>query len=174
MRVLRLHVALLLLILLASIAWAGAPRTSNPGTPPPPPPQPNLPSPAEYGSNLERRSHTSAYYQVYRCSRPTLGQYTTVFGRAITDSHPHKSRYLAHNVRLFINGRLVARHPDIVHQVHGASEHNFITSIPVAEVSVEVSCPRAFILRVEAESWHKGISIHGSTHAFYTRDSFYG
>lgn len=172
MRPARLLVGLLL-VGLASAALAGAPR--NPQTPSaPPPPAPSIPSAWEYRVNLERGSFSEAFYEVYRCSRPMLGQFTTVVGRASTNSHPHKSSYLAHNVRLFIDGRLVARHPDVVRQVHGASEHNFITSIVVAEVRVDISCPRAFIVLIEAEGWHKGISIHGHTHSFFTYSSFHG
>lgn len=166
-----LSITLMLALLTTAFAFAPAPRRAPTAFPPPPPPPPTS---SEYRAQLERHSGVDAYYEVYRCSRPNLGQYTNMVALVNTSSGALKSRYLAHNVRLYSNDRLVARSHDLERNVAGASEHNFITSISSLSVAHSISCPMAFITEVRGEGWHKGISIHGHQHIFYSRRSFRG
>jgi hypothetical protein len=165
---------LLLLFVGAALAMPSAPTPPAPSPTPTPTPAPTQPTFDQYRRQLESNSYADVYYEVYRCTRIALGQYTTVVARAITDSSPHKSRYLAHNVMLRINGRLINRSSDIEVQVSRPSETNFITSIPAASVQMSMSCPEAFLATFVAQGWHKGISLHGHGHSFHTSKAFYG
>jgi len=131
-------------------------------------------APSDYRIGLTNGSFADAYYEVYKCATVSLGTYTDLWGMASTSSGSYKSSYLAHNVRLYANGNLVARSPDVERRVSGASETNYITSLTPVSVSYRVSCPQAFVTEVLARGWHKGISIHGHSHSLYTSDYFYG
>jgi len=159
-------------LLATAVAFAGG----GGGSEPPSDPTPTDPTPtlAQYQLGLESGSFADAYYDVYRCSQPSPGVYTFLRGMASTSSGSFKSRYLAHNVRLYANGSLVARSPDEARSVSGASETNFITSLPPVSVSHSVSCPQAVVTSIQARGWHKGISIHGHSHTLYTTDYFHG
>lgn len=133
-----------------------------------------MPTASEYRIGLTNGSFADAYYEVYRCATVSPGTYTDLRGMASTSSGSHKSSYLAHNVRLYANGSLVARSPDVERSVSGASETNFITSLSPVSVSYRISCPQAFVTDVYARGWHKGNSIHGHSHSLYTSDYFYG
>lgn len=166
----------LLLVLLVGVTMAmPAPSPRPAPTPnPAPEPAPLQPTFEQYRRQLESSSYADVYYEMYRCSRVSLGQYTNVVARAITDSSPYKSRYIAHNVQLRINGRFINRTPDIVAQVSFSSETNFITSIPAASIHTSMSCPEAFLATFVAHGWHKGISLYGHSHSFHTSKAFYG
>jgi hypothetical protein len=157
--------------LTAALAFAG-----TGGGDPPSDPEPTDPTPtaSQYQLGLTNGSFADAYYEVYRCSEPKPGVYTNLIGMASTSSGSYKSSYLAHNVRLYADGDLVARSPDVERRVSGASETNFITSLAPISVGYSVSCPRALVTTVLARGWHKGISIHGYSHTLYTSDTFYG
>jgi hypothetical protein len=132
------------------------------------------PTPAQYELSLTRGSFADAYYEVYRCSVPTPGVYTTLRAMASTSSGSHKSSYLAHNVRLYANGNLVARSADEERRVSAPSETNYVTSLAPVSVSFTMSCPQAFVTTVQARGWHKGVSIYGFGHSLFTYDDFYG
>ncbi len=164
-------------LLAAALAFAGGGGRGGGGsTPPPndPPPADTRPTLSQYRLAVSSGSFADAYYDVYRCSQPSPGVYTHLRAMASTSSGSFKSRYLAHNVRLYANGRLVARSADESRSVSGASETNFITSLPPVSVSHSVSCPQAFVTRVEARGWHKGVSIHGHSHTHNSTDYFDG
>ncbi len=133
----------------------------------------SAPSDASYRRSLEDNSYADTYYEVWRCAVPSPGTYTTAYGKAST-STTIKSRYLAHNVRLYMDGLLLERSEDIAQRVDHASSSNYITSIPTASVSRSLSCPQALVGSFRANSWHKGISIYDNRHAFYDEDRFDG
>jgi hypothetical protein len=157
-----------------AIAFAMPSAPNRPTPSPSPTPSPVQPTFEQYRRQLEANSYSDVYYEVYRCSRVALGVYTTVVARAVTDSFPYKSRYLAHNVQLRINGRFIDRSPDVVVSVAGASETNYRTSIPAATLQSSLSCPEAVVAHLVARGWHKGISLHGHNHSFHTSKEFYG
>lgn len=162
--------------LLAASAFAGGGGGGDDGGTVPDDPAPSDPAPtsSEYRAELQSGSRTNAYYETYACSQVSLGTYTTAHGMATTSSSPYKSKYLAHNVRLYVNGTLVARSPDVAVSVSGASETNYITSITPVRVTERLSCPQAFVATIGSRGWHKGISIHGHSTSFYTSDSYIG
>jgi hypothetical protein len=160
--------------LLAASAFAGGSGGDGGTTPDDPTPSDPTPTASQYRSGLAQGSKTDAYYETYACSQVSLGTYTTAHGMSTTSSSPYKSKYLAHNVRLYIDGTLVARSPDTAVSVSGASETNYITSIVPARVSQRLSCPQAFVVVIGSRGWHKGISIHGHSTSFYTSDSYSG
>ena len=167
----RRHLATVLAwALTATLALAGT------GGGAPSDPEPNDPAPTswQYQLGVTHGSFADAYYEVYRCSVPSPGVYTSLVGMASTSSGSYKSSYLAHNVRLYADGYLVARSPDVQQWVSGASATNFITSLAPISVAYSVSCPKALVTTVLARGWHKGISIHGYSHTLYTSDIFYG
>ena len=167
--------AVLAWLLATALAFAGTGGGGGGSTPPSDPaPTDHVPTASEYRIGLRNGSFADAYYEVYRCATVSPGTYTDLLGMASTSSGSYKSSYLAHNVRLYANGRLVARSPDVEHSVWGASETNFITSLWPVSVSYRMSCPQAFVTDVLARGWHKGISIHGHSHSLYTSDYFYG
>jgi len=176
---LRCFPALLLAAFLTlAFAMPSQPRTPAPSPEPSPSPSP-VPTPIqptfeEYRRQLEANSYAEVYYEVYRCSKVSLGVYTNVIARAVTDSFPYKSRYLAHNLQLRINGRFINRTPDVVVDVRFASETNYITSIPAATLQTSMSCPEAFLATFLAQGWHKGISLYGHNHSFHTSRVFSG
>lgn len=134
---------------------------------------------SDYDHDLRRGSYADAYYQVWRCATPRPGTYTTALAEAATDSWPSKSRYLAHNARLYLDepgsgSRQRDRSDDVVREVPDASGRNYITSLPPAVASYELSCPRAVLATIRAETWHKGVSIHGERESFYKSDAYYG
>ena len=153
--------------------WGGGGTTPTDPDPDPTPTDP-IPSSWQYQAGLERSSFADAYYEVYRCSQPVPGVYTTLQAMASTSSGSYKSSDLAHNVRLYANGLLRARSADVSRSVSGASASNFITSLNPVSVGFSMSCPEAFLVTVEARGWHKGNSIHGYSHSFYTSDFFSG
>jgi hypothetical protein len=157
-----------------ALAMPSSPSNPTPSPSPSPTPSPTRPTFENYRRQLESNSYADVYYEVYRCTRLSLGQYTNVLARAVTDSSPHKSRYMAHNVQLRINGRLINRSRDIEVTVSGASETNFITSIPTATFQTAMSCPEAFLATFLAQGWHKGISLYGHNHSFHSSKVFYG
>ncbi len=161
--------------LLVASALAGGSGGGG-GDDPPDDPAPSDPGPtaSQYRAELMSGSRTNAYYETYACSKLSLGTYTTAHGMATTSSSPYKSKYLAHNVRLYVNGTLVARSPDVAVTVSGASETNYITSIAPVRVSDRLSCPQAFVATIGSRGWHKGISIHGHSTSFYTSHSYIG
>lgn len=158
-----------------ALAFAGTGGGGG-GSTAPSDPEPNDPKPteSEYRIGLTNGSFADAYYDAWKCSQISLGVYTDLRGMASTSSGSYKSSYLAHNVRLYADGRLVARSPDVERRVSGASETNYITSLSPVSVSHQVSCPHAVIITIEARGWHKGTSIHGYSHSLYTVDFFYG
>jgi hypothetical protein len=168
--------ALLLALLLATgLAFAGTGGGGDDGdAPSDPTPTDPAPTSDQYKVGLTNGSFADAYYEVYRCSDPSLAVYTNLRGMASTSSGSYKSSYLAHNVRLYADGYLVARSPDEAQKVSGASETNFITSLSPVSVGYSVSCPKALVTTVRARGWHKGISIHGYSHSLYTSDYFCG
>jgi hypothetical protein len=157
--------------LTAALAFAGTGGGDAPSDPEPTDPAPTS---SQYQLGLTNGSFADAYYEVYRCSVPSPGVYTSLVGMASTSSGSYKSKYLAHNVRLYADGYLVARSPDVEQKVSWASETNFITSLAPISVSYGVSCPKALVTTIRARGWHKGISIHGHSHTLYTSDTFYG
>jgi hypothetical protein len=170
----RRHLAVALAgLLTVALAFAG---TGGGGSTTPSDPTPTAPSPtaAQYELALTQGSFADAYYEVYRCSVPTPGVYTTLRGMASTSSGSQKSSYLAHNVRLYASGKLVARSADEERRVSGASETNYITSLSPVSVSFTMSCPQALVTSVQARGWHKGVSIYGFGHSLFTSDDFYG
>ena len=170
------HAAPTLAWLLATVLAFGGGGGDGGGSTSPGDPSPSEPAPtaSEYRIGLTNGSFADAYYDVYKCSQLSLGVYTDLRAMASTSSGSYKSSYLAHNVRLYANGNLVARSPDVERSVAGASETNYITSLTPVSVSHQVSCPQAVVTTVEARGWHKGISIHGHSHSLYTSDFFYG
>jgi hypothetical protein len=168
----RRHLIVALAVLMAfALAFAGTGGSTTPSEPTPTDPSP---TPAQYELALTQGSFADAYYEVYRCSVPSPGVYTTLRGMASTSSGSQKSSYLAHNVRLYANGNLVARSADEERRVSGASETNYITSLSPVSVSFSVSCPQALVTTVQARGWHKGVSIYGFGHSLFTYDDFYG
>lgn len=161
---------------LAALALAYAGTGGGGTTNPPDDPQPSQPAETatEYRIGLTNGSFADAYYEVYRCATPTPGTYTDLRAMASTSSGPYRSSYLAHNVRLYANGSLVARSPDVERRVSSPSPTNFITSLAPVSVSHRVSCPQAVVTAVQARGWHKGISIYGHGHTLYTSDYFHG
>lgn len=160
-----------LLTFALAFAGTGGGGSTSPSEPTPTDPSP---TPAQYELALTQGSFADAYYEVYRCSVPSPGVYTSLRGMASTSSGSQKSSYLAHNVRLYANGNLVARSADEERRVSGASETNYITSLSPVTVSYTVSCPQAFVTTVSARGWHKGVSIYGFGHSLFTYDDFYG
>ena len=167
--------AVLTWLLAATLAFAGT-GGGDDGDTTPSDPSPSDPAPtaSEYRAGLTNGSFADAYYDVYKCATISTGTYTDLRGMASTSSGSYKSSYLAHNVRLYANGNLVARSPDVERRVSGASETNYITSLSPVSVNYPVSCPQAVVTDVLARGWHKGISIHGHSHSLYTSDYFYG
>ncbi|MFO8150566.1 MAG: hypothetical protein R6T93_09730 [Trueperaceae bacterium] len=171
------HAAVVLAWLLAvTLAFAGTGGGDDGGDSTPSDPTPSDPAPtaSEYRIGLTKGSFADAYYDVYKCATISPGTYTDLRGMASTSSGSYKSSYLAHNVRLYANGSLVARSPDVERRVSGASETNYITSLAPVSVSHKASCPQAVVTDVLARGWHKGVSIHGHSHSLYTSDYFYG
>ena len=162
---------LLALCLLLGSALAGGGGGTTPSDPDPSDP---IPTSSQYRSAVTSGSVADGSYDVWACGQPSIGTYTNARGMASTASSPHKSSYLAHNVRLYVNGSLVARSPDVVRRVSGASETNYISSLSPVSVEYRLSCPRALVATVEARGWHKAISIHGYGITLYTSDAFYG
>ena len=169
-------VAVLAWLLASALAFAGTGGGGGGGGTAPSDPAPSDPVPtaSEYRIGLTNGSFADAYYEVYKCATLSPGTYTDLWGMASTSSGSYKSSYLAHNVRLYANGSLVARSPDVARSVSGASETNYITSLTPVSVSYRTSCPQAFVTEVLARGWHKGISIYGHSHSLYTSDYFYG
>ena len=163
-------------LLAAALAFAGSGGGGDDGGSAPTDPSPSDPTPtaSEYRVGLANGSFADAYYDVYKCTTISTGTYTDLRAMASTSSGAYKSRYLAHNVRLYANGSLVARSPDVERRVSGASETNYITSLAPVSVSHRVSCPQAVVTDVRGRGWHKGISIHGHSHSLYTSDYFHG
>ncbi len=163
-------------LLAATLAFAGTGGGDDGGDTTPSDPSPSDPAPtaSEYRIGLTNGSFADAYYDVYKCATISTGTYTDLRGMASTSSGSYKSSYLAHNVRLYANGSLVARSPDVERRVSGASETNYITSLSPVSVKHSVSCPQAVVTDILARGWHKGISIHGHSHSLYTSDYFYG
>ncbi|MBW6457482.1 MAG: hypothetical protein K0A98_16490 [Trueperaceae bacterium] len=161
-------------LLAATLAFAGTGGGDGGSTPSDPTPTDPAPTATQYRIGLTNGSYADAYYDVYKCAKVSLGTYTDLRAMASTSSGSYKSSYLAHNVRLYANGNLVARSPDVERRVSGASETNYITSLTPVSVSHTVSCPQAVVTDVRARGWHKGISIHGHSHSLYTSDYFYG
>ena len=165
----------LVLCLLLGTALAGGGGGGGGGTAPSDPaPSDPVPTSSQFRSAVASGSSADGSYDVWACGQPSLGTYTTARGMASTQSSPHKSRYLAHNVRLYVNGSLVARSPDVERRVSGASETNFVTSLSPVSVSHRLSCPQALVATVQARGWHKAISIHGHSVTLYTSDAYYG
>jgi len=175
-RVRHLAPALAWLLVLALAFAGGGGGGGGGGGDAPSDPTPTDPTPtlSQYRVGLTSGSFADAYYEVYRCSQPVPGVYTSLQAMASTSSGSFKSKYLAHNVRLYANGNLVARSPDESRSVSGASETNFITSLNPVRASFSMSCPQAVVTTVQARGWHKGVSIHGHSHTLYTSDYFYG
>lgn len=166
-------------LLAAALAFAGLAAAGGGGggggtAPSDPAPSDPAPTATQYRNAVAAGSYTDVYYEVYACSRVATGTYTDVVGIAATASSPYKSSYMAHNVRVYVDGALVARSPDVARQVAGASETNYLTSIPVARVTHRLSCPRALVANLESRGWHKANSIHGHSHTVYTGDVYYG
>lgn len=166
--------AVLLLCLLLPLAAAGgggggggkpAPGPKKPSPDPEPPP---TFSAAQYRSSVVSGSSSSASIDAWTCAVPAPGIYTIAYASAST-SAGYPSSYFAHNVRLYVNGRLEARSPDVSQVVGAAGPTNYITSIPPIEVSKRLSCPVAFVATIEARGWHKAISILGHS---VTLDSY--
>lgn len=167
-------VALLAAFALAYAGTGGGGSGSDPTPPPDPTPSDPTPTATEYRIGLTSGSYADAYYEVWRCATVSPGTYTSLRGMASTSSGGYKSSYLAHNVRLYANGSLVARSPDVERSVSAPSTTNYITSLSPVSVSHSVSCPQAVVTAVEARGWHKGVSIHGHSHSLYTSDYFHG
>lgn len=165
--------AVLLLCLLLPLAAAGggggggkpAPGPKKPTPDPEPPP---TFSAAQYRNSVVSGSSSSASIDAWTCAVPAPGIYTIAYASAST-SAGYPSSYFAHNVRLYVNGRLEARSPDVSQVVGAAGPTNYITSIPPIEVSKRLSCPVAFVATIEARGWHKAISILGHS---VTLDSY--
>jgi hypothetical protein len=164
-------------LLAVTLAFAGSGGGGDDGggsTPSDPAPSDPAPTASQYRIGLANGSFADAYYELYKCATISPGTYTSLQAMASTSSGSYKSSYLAHNVRLYANGRLVARSPDVERRVSGASATNYITSLAPVSASHRVSCPQAVVTDVLARGWHKGISIHGHGHSLYTSDYFYG
>ena len=164
-------------LLAAALAFAGSGGGGGDdggSTPSDPTPTDPAPTASQYRIGITNGSFADAYYDVYKCAKISVGTYTQLRGMASTSSGSYKSSYLAHNVRLYANGSLVARSPDVERRVSGASETNYVTSLTPVSVSHGVSCPQAVVTDVRARGWHKGISIHGHSHSLYTSDYFHG
>lgn len=155
--------ALLLCLLLLPLAMAGGGGGGGKPAPIPKKPSPE-PEPAftaaQYRAAVLSGSSASAYIEAWACAVPAPSVYTTAYASAST-STGYPSAHIAHNVRLYVNGRLEARSSDISQTVGAAGPTNYITSIQLAEVSKRMSCPQAFVATIEARGWHKGISILG-------------
>ncbi|MFN2322855.1 MAG: hypothetical protein ABR510_07840 [Trueperaceae bacterium] len=165
----------LCLFLGSALAGGGGGGGGGGGTAPSDPkPSDPVPTSSQFRSAVASGSAADGSYDVWACGQPSIGTYTTARGMASTASSPHKSRYLAHNVRLYVNGSLVARSPDVVRRVSGASETNYISSLSPVSVSHRLSCPQALVATVQARGWHKAISIHGYSVTLYTSDAYYG
>ncbi len=164
----------LALCLLLGTALAGGGGGGGGTAPSDPEPSDPIPTSSQYRSAVTSGSVADGSYDVWACGQPSLSTYTNARGQASTQSSPHKSRYLAHNVRLYVNGSLVARSPDLVNQVSGASETNYITSLSPVTVAHRLSCPQALVASIQARGWHKAISIHGYSLTLYSSDAFYG
>lgn len=168
-------VAALAWLLAAALAFAGTGGGDDGGSAPSDPaPSDPTPTASQYRVGLANGSFADAYYEVYKCATVSPGTYTDLRAMASTSSGAYKSSYLAHNVRLYANGSLVARSPDVERRVSGASESNYVTSLAPVSVSHRVSCPQAVVTDVHARGWHKGVSIHGYSHSLYTSDDFHG
>lgn len=156
--------------------WAAAGTGGGGGGTAPADPEPDDPVPtaSEYRRAVSANASVDVFYEVYACSRLATGTYTDVVGVVSTASSPHKSSYMAHNVRVYVDGGLVARSTDYVQSVSGASETNYITSIPTTRVTSRISCPKAMLANLEARGWHKANSIHGHSYTLYTSDAYYG
>jgi hypothetical protein len=167
---------LLALCLLVGSALAGGGGGGGGGGTAPSDPEPNdpIPTSSQYRSAVASGSAADGSYDVWACGQPSLATYTTARGMASTQSSPHKSSYMAHNVRLYVNGSLVARSPDLAHRVSGASETNYISSLSPVSVAHRLSCPQALVATIQARGWHKAISIHGYSVTLYTSDAYYG
>ncbi len=165
------HAAVVLAWLFSTALAFGGGGSTPPSDPAPTDP---VPTATQYRSGLANGSFADAHYEVYACATVAPGTYTSLWAMASTSSSGYKSSYLAHNVRLYANGMLVNRSPDVARSVSGASATNFITSLSPVSVSYRMSCPQAFVTDVHARGWHKGISIHGHSHSLYTSDYFYG
>lgn len=170
----RRWLSVLLLCLLLPLAMAGGggndgkpsgPLPKKPGPEPEPPPAFTA---TQYRNSVVSGSSSSASIDAWTCSVPAPGIYTIAYASATT-SAGYPSSYFAHNVRLYVNGRLEARSPDVSQVVGAAGPTNFITSIPPIEVSKRLSCPVSFVATIEARGWHKAISILGHT---VTLDSY--
>jgi hypothetical protein len=162
----------LVTLLLAATAFAVAPKP--PSVEPIPEPEPTIPTAAQYRAALEAGSFASASYEVYRCTRFTPATYTTASAMASTSSGSIASAYMAHNVQLLIDDRIVARSPDVERSVSFPSPTNYFTSLAPVQVTFEISCPFAIIAKFTALGWHKGNSIWGHSHSFRTRSNFHG
>jgi hypothetical protein len=163
----------LALAALLHAAFALTPRptpTPVPGPLDPPPP----PTAAEYAAAIERGSFTSVHYDILRCVRPGHGFITFAHATASTSSGSIPSRFLSHNVRLYVDGQLFARSLDEKREVDYPSATNYVTSLAPVRVSVEISCPRALVAVFGSAGWHKGVSIHGHGHTVTTQDTFHG
>ena len=167
---------LLALCLLLGSALAGGGGGDDGGGTAPSDPAPSdpIPTSSQYRSAVTSGSVADGSYDVWACGQPSIGTYTNARGMASTASSPHKSSYLAHNVRLYVNGSLVARSPDVSRSVSGASETNYISSLSPVSVSYRLSCPQALVATIQARGWHKAISIHGYSVTLYTSDAYYG
>lgn len=157
--------------LLLGTALAGGGGGTAPSDPEPDDPAPTA---SQYRAAVTDQSTSDGWYEVYACARLSLGTYTTAHASAVTGSSPYKSSYLAQNVRLYVDGVLVARSPDAVVRVDGASETHYVTSLAPSQVSYGLSCPRALLATYEARGWHKAISIHGHSVSLYSDEVFYG
>lgn len=160
--------AVLLLCLLLPLAAAGgggggggkpAPGPKKPTPDPEPPPSPTFTT-SQYRHSVVSGSSSSASIDAWTCAVPAPGIYTIAYASATT-SAGYPSSYFAHNVRLYVNGRLEARSADVSQTVVAPGPTNGITSIPPIEVSKRLSCPVAFVAKIEARGWHKAISILG-------------
>ncbi|MDF1523007.1 MAG: hypothetical protein P1P87_09340 [Trueperaceae bacterium] len=156
-------------------ALAGGGGGGEGGTAPSDPaPSDPAPSSSQYRAAIVANAVSDGSYDVWACSQPSLATYTTARGLVATGSSPHKSSYMAHNARLYVDGTLVARSPDVVKRVSGASETNYLTSIAPATVAHRLSCPQALVAAITARGWHKAISIYGYSVTLYTSDVTYG
>ena len=164
----------LCLILGSALAGGGGGGGGGGTAPSDPAPSDPIPTSSQYRSAVTSGSSADGYYDVWACGQPSLGTYTNARGMASTQSSPHKSSYMAHNVRLYVNGSLVARSPDVERRVSGASETNYISSLSPVSVAHRLSCPQALVATIQARGWHKAVSIHGYSVTLYTSDVYYG
>jgi hypothetical protein len=164
----------LCLVLGSALAGGGGGGDGGGTAPSDPAPTDPIPTSSQFRAAVAAGSGADGSYDVWACGQPSLATYTHARGMASTQSSPHKSKYLAHNVRLYVDGSLVARSPDLVQQVSGASETNYVTSLNPVSVAHRLSCPKALVATIEARGWHKAISIHGYSVTLYSSDAFYG